>query len=238
MGLEPIQPVEISGSRKILKHKVHAEDIDLNNPVDLIVVLVKQNAARCCIPGNNRIATLKASQLWNVVPGEIIKVQPDKQWYFSGHPYISGELISSHLDINLLNLIPLSIEKQDNWNPEEELWRDESQEFEDWEKEILELGIRPEFEFEHILPGEDPENMDSDPIIEANELASQGNLQEARTILMEILEVDLWFLDTHAHLGNLKFTHAPAHAMCHFEVGVKIGELSTGENFNGVLSWG
>ena len=64
MGLEPIPPVKIPGSsRKILKHKAQAEDIDVKGPVDLIVVSVKQNAARCCILDNNRIITLKASQL-------------------------------------------------------------------------------------------------------------------------------------------------------------------------------
>lgn len=37
---------------------------------------------------------------------------------------------------------------------------------------------------------------------------------------------------------GLVFDHTPAGALRHYEVGVRIGQLSLGEGFNGVLSWG
>jgi tetratricopeptide (TPR) repeat protein len=55
---------------------------------------------------------------------------------------------------------------------------------------------------------------------------------------MELLESDPRCLDAHCHLGNLSFDHRPELAIKHYEVGVRIGELSLGEQFNGVLPWG
>ena len=45
-------------------------------------------------------------------------------------------------------------------------------------------------------------------------------------------------LDAHAHLGNLVYDRRPEDAIRHYEVGVRIGELSLGDDFDGVLLWG
>jgi hypothetical protein len=55
---------------------------------------------------------------------------------------------------------------------------------------------------------------------------------------MELCQSDLRCLDAHAHLGNLEFDHTPKVAMRHYEVGVRIGELSLDPNFDGLLLWG
>jgi hypothetical protein len=55
---------------------------------------------------------------------------------------------------------------------------------------------------------------------------------------MKLCETDLRCLDAHAHLGNLAFDHAPKEAIRHYEAGVRIGELSLGREFDGVLPWG
>ena len=55
---------------------------------------------------------------------------------------------------------------------------------------------------------------------------------------MNLLSADLRCLDAHAHLGNLAFDHEVEKAIRHYEVGVRIGELSLGENFEGLLPWG
>ncbi len=55
---------------------------------------------------------------------------------------------------------------------------------------------------------------------------------------MSLLAADLRCLDAHAHLGNFAFDHSPEEAIRHYEVGVRIGDLSLGEGFNGVLHWG
>lgn len=48
--------------------------------------------------------------------------------------------------------------------------------------------------------------------------------------------IDLRCLDAHAHLGNLMFDGFPEKAIIHYNIGMKIGELSLPEDFNGVAS--
>jgi hypothetical protein len=55
---------------------------------------------------------------------------------------------------------------------------------------------------------------------------------------MDLCQTDLRCLDAHAHLGNLAFDRGPKDAMRHYEAGYRIGELSLGEGFDGVLPWG
>lgn len=49
--------------------------------------------------------------------------------------------------------------------------------------------------------------------------------------------MDLRCLDAHARLGNMLFQHSPQWGISHYEVGVRIGELSLGDGFDGVLGW-
>ena len=60
----------------------------------------------------------------------------------------------------------------------------------------------------------------------------------ARELLMEVLCTDLRCIDAHAHLGNLELEHSPERAMTHYEMGIRIGELSLPPGFDGVLVWG
>jgi hypothetical protein len=131
-----------------------------------------------------------------------------------------------------------SLEPSGTWDPGEEYWGEEGDAIDDWAQTIIAHGPRPEFEMEQVLPGADPNDPDVDPIIESNDLKDAGDLAGARRILMGVLEVDLRCLDAHAHLGNLVFDHTPQEALRHYEVGVRIGELSLGEDFTGVLGWG
>ena len=55
---------------------------------------------------------------------------------------------------------------------------------------------------------------------------------------MELCEADLRCLDAHAHLGNLAFDTWAEVAIRHYEVGVRIGELSLGRDLDGLLPWG
>lgn len=52
------------------------------------------------------------------------------------------------------------------------------------------------------------------------------------------LRMTLRCLDAHSHLGTLVFDDWPHHAIRHYEVGLRIGELSLGDHFTGVLAWG
>lgn len=55
---------------------------------------------------------------------------------------------------------------------------------------------------------------------------------------MKLCDADLRCLDAHAHLGNFVFDHRPKEAIRHYEAGVRIGELSLGPAFDGLLPWG
>ena len=71
---------------------------------------------------------------------------------------------------------------------------------------------------EQVRPGNDPEDFDSDPIFEANELKEMGDRAGAEEILNKLLEADLRCLDAHAHLGNQLFRTSPDWALRHYEV--------------------
>jgi hypothetical protein len=239
LGLEPYPAATQKHAHHKRQHKAADNDLDLSNLVQLVALSVKERVARCRLLGSNRVIILRASRLWDVVPGEIVTIKPRKQWRYAGHPYLSGEIKSTRLDVAELGLVPLRLEELGMWDPKEEYWGEEDEPVDEWAKPIIAYGPRPEFEMEQVLPGADP---DGDPfedsIINSNTLKDNGDPSGAKKILMEICQADLRSLDVHAHLGNFFFDSMPAKAIRHYEVGLRIGELSLGDGFNGVLHWG
>jgi hypothetical protein len=238
LNLDPFPPEMQVPSPRRQQHKATADDLDLSKPVELIALSVKERAARCRLLGSDRVITLRASRLWDVVPGEIVTVKARKQWRYGGHPYLSGEIQSTRLDVKALDLVPLGLENMGMWNPENEYWGEEGEPIEEWAKPIIACGPRLEFEMEQVLPGEDSDDSLNDPITRSNDLKDAGHGAEAVKILMELCQVDLRCLDAHSHLGNFFFDHSAQRAIRHYEVGVRIGELALGDDFAGVLSWG
>jgi hypothetical protein len=234
MGVEPYPPE----TRARTRPDSPAASLDLSGPVELAVLSVKQTTARCRWLGSGRMVTLRAGRLWDVVPGEIAKVRPGKQWQHARNPYLSGVIESARLDVAALGLVPLKLEEHGLWDPAEHYWGEEGEPIEDWAKPIIARGPRPEFEMEQVLPGEDPEDMFSDPITESNDRRGSGDTAGAYKILMDLCQADLRCLDAHAHLGNLAFDRMPKDAIRHYEAGFRIGELSLGEDFDGLLPWG
>jgi len=239
LGVQPARARTPSGSgSSVRRHKASEEDIDLSRPVDLVVVAVKERAARCRFIGSERVITLRAGSLGGVVPGQVVTVRANKHWRHNGHPYLSGKITSARIDAAALELTPLVLNELGAWDPAEAFWGEGDQPIDDWAKPIIARGPRPMFEMEQVLPGRDPEDLESDPILEANDLKEAGDTAGAQDILAQLLEVDLRCLDAHAHLGNLLFQTSPHWAIKHYEVGVRIGELSLGADFDGVLAWG
>lgn len=239
LGVDPPAPKRSRAAQaKVRKHKANDDDIDLKKPVDLIVLAVKERAARCRLVGSERVITLRASSLHRVVPGQITTVEPSKHWRHNGHPYLSGKIASTRVDAAALGLTPLALNEFGDWDPANEYWGEEGEPIEDWAKPIIARGPRPMCEMEQVRPGGAPADFDSDPILEANDLKAAGDTAGAQDILAKMLEADLRCLDAHAHLGNMLFRTSPHWALSHYEVGVRIGELSLGDEFNGVLAWG
>ncbi len=209
-----------------------------DSPVELVVLGAKQKSARCRALKSGLDITVRIPAKWDPVPGEIVVLRPNKQWTYAGHPYMSGAIESSRVDASALGLVPLKLEAQGVWDPEKHYWGEANDPIEDWAKPIIIWGPRREFEMEQVLPGEDPEDLDTDPIIESNELIGRGDYKGGRKMLMDLCEADLRCLDAHSHLGLLEFNSLPRLALRHYEVGVRIGELSLGEGFIDSLPWG
>jgi tetratricopeptide (TPR) repeat protein len=213
------------------------EEVDAARPVELVLLAVKERAARCYLLETGKAITLRATGIWRAAPGQVLTLRADRCWRWSGHPYISGEIECVRTDAAALKLTPLQLRERGVWDPKEEEWGEEGERLEEWARPIVAWGPRPMFEMEQILPGSDPEDFDSDPIIEANELKDAGDGKGAARLLGALLEADLRCLDAHAHLGSLWFASSPFWAVNHYEAGMRIGELSLDPHFDVVLPW-
>ncbi|MCX5907259.1 MAG: cytoplasmic protein [Deltaproteobacteria bacterium] len=188
LGLDPY-PSEIPAPpRKRRRPNAMADDFDLSKSVELIVLSVKKRVARCRPPGSDRVVTVRVSRVWGMAPGEIVTIKPRKQWRYAGHPYLSGEIESTRLDVAALGLVPLGLQSMGIWDPKEHYWGEEGEPIEEWTRPIIAWGPRPDFEMEQVLPGEDAEDPFSDPIMEANDLKDAGDHPGACKILMELCE--------------------------------------------------
>jgi hypothetical protein len=236
LGLKPL--THEAPSRKPRRHKAVEEELAASEPMDLVALAIRENAARCRLLVSGREVTLRSAGIWSAAPGEILKVRATKQWRYVGHPYLSGEIVGRRLDVGALGLLPLRIEEQGIWDPAQEYWGEEGKPLEEWARPIVARGPRPAFEMEQVLPGADRDDPDDDPILRASELREAGDPVGARRLLMDMLAADLRCIDAHAHLGNLSFDHGPEAALRHYEVGMRIGELSLVDDFGGVLPWG
>jgi hypothetical protein len=229
-------PAEASAAGRPAQRRGSGE-IESGRPRDLIVLARRSNALRCRMPGTYCELTLRTA-VRGEVPGEIITVLPSKTWTYAGHPYLSGKVQSSRLDVAALSLEPLCLSPEGDWDPEEEYWGEAGDPIDEWAKPIIAQGKRPAFEMEQVIPGADPEDYDSDPILEASELRAAGWLGAAEELLMRLLAQDLRCLDAHAHLGNIEFDYRPGQALRHYAVGLGIGALTLGKGFDGALPWG
>ena len=209
LGLAPYQAKVLASKHQKRQHMATTEDFDLRNSVELAVLSVKERAARCLLLGRDRIIMLRASEIWDLVPGEIVKVRSRKQWVYAGYSYLSGEIVSTRLDVAALGLVPLRLEEMGLWNPQEHYWGEEDEPIEEWAEPIIAHGPRPKFGMEQVLPNSDPDDPDSDPITESNYLKDAGDRMGALKILMDLCQSDLRCLDAHAHLGNFVFDGSP-----------------------------
>jgi hypothetical protein len=119
------------------RHKASEDDINMSKPVDLVVLAVKERAARCRLLGSERAITLRAGSLHRVVAGQIATVRPNKQWRHAGHPYLSGQIIGSRIDAVALGLVSLGLRERGAWDPAEQYWGEEDQPIEAWAKPII-----------------------------------------------------------------------------------------------------
>ncbi len=200
--------------------------------VEAVVLKLNQVSARMRILGDGSQVTFRSGDLWPVVPGQIVTLVIARRWSWRRDPYASGRVRDPRIDIPRLGLVPLPLAggdlvdvaaeyeppgRRDPWMP---LWR------------RLTSRPRASFEFDGIawgdLPGFEGED---NPTCRAAKLVEEGDEDEAYVLLMEALLLDLRCIDAHAHLGNLEFDDHPERAALHYEIGLRIGELSLPEGF-------
>jgi len=206
--------------------------------VDAVVLKVNQRSARVRVLGEDEPITFRSSDASSVVPGHLVTLIVKRRWRWRD-AYASGRIEDPRIDVERLGLVPLPLvggELEDlrrgyepfrRPEPYAPLWRE------------LTAKRRASFEMDPIawglFPGMDPED---NPTCDASELDKAGDREGARRLLMDVLCRDLRCIDAHAHLGNLEFDHAPQQAILHYEIGMRIGELSLPPGFDGVLMWG
>lgn len=67
----------------------------------------------------HKIITLRTPACYFTVQGQIVTVEPIKFWYFNGHPYLSGDIVSTRIDVEMLGLPLLTISEVGVWDPQE-----------------------------------------------------------------------------------------------------------------------
>jgi hypothetical protein len=116
MGLPPHpEPKPAAPSRK--RNGAVSPARNQGGAVDLVVLSVQKLAVRCRHLGSEERITLRAKRFWDLAPGEIVSVQPNKQWTYARNPYLSGEIESRRIDAGALGLRPLGLENCGMWDP-------------------------------------------------------------------------------------------------------------------------
>ena len=227
-------PIQAS-SRK--KPKAKEEDLVMGKKVDLVALAVKGNTISCRILGTDHVLTF-VRWLLRGSTGRDHHRGTEQEMALRRPPVRFRRDQGWCTDIPALGLTPLNLEEQGMWDPKDHYWGEPDEPIKPWARPIIKQGVGPEYKMEQVLPGWDFDDPDTDPILEAVDLKEAGDYKKAHRTLMDILAADLRCLDAHAHLGNLEFDHDPDTAVRHYDMGVKIGELSLGKDFGGLLPWG
>jgi len=217
----------------------HENETTVVTRAEAIVLKVNDHSARVRVLGEEGQITFRSADAWNVVPGHVVTLTIERRWTWHGDEYASGRIERPRIDVAKLALEPLPLDGGDSRDLREgrDPYRRRDPYAPLWRK--LTAKPRASFEFDGIawgaFPGDDP---DDNPTCDAAELVERGDIDGARALLMDTLLRDLRCLDAHAHLGNCEFDRSPLRALPHYEIGMRIGELSLPRDFDGVLEWG
>ncbi len=205
---------------------------------DAAILRVNRQSARVRILGDVGEMTFRFGDVSKVAPGQVATLVIDRRWRRHGDVYASGKVENARIDVVRLGLVPLPLKggQLDDVGASSEPYRRPDPYAPLWKK--LTAKPRPSFEFDGIawgvLPGLDA---GENPMCDAAELVEAGDRKGANEIVMEVLGTDLRCIDAHAQLGHLVFEHSPERAIVHYEIGVRIAELSLPAGFAGLLRW-
>jgi hypothetical protein len=209
--------------------------------LEAIVLKVNQLSVRVRIPSEDAQVTFRSGDAADVVPGHLVTLVVDKRWTFRGAGYASGRIENPRIDVARLGLTPLPLHIFDtdyDLRTAYEPFRSPDPYAPTWR--ALTAQPRTAYDMDPIAWGAFPDAKDVEENLtcDAADLAEGGDEEGARALLMNALLRDLRCIDAHVHLGNLVFDRWPERAMIHYEIGIRIGELSLPPDFDGVLLWG
>jgi hypothetical protein len=187
--------------------------------------------------GSDERITLRAKLFGDLARSEIVSVRPNKQWTYAA---IRISLGRSNPDGSMpvhSTSVHFAWSSATCGTRRRSIGAKTANRSRIGQSRSLLAAPRPQFEMQQVLPGEDPDDPFSDPITESNDYKDAGDFAGAEKLLHDMCEADLRCLDAHAHLGNLDFEHRPKEALRHYEIGMRIGELSLRADFDGVLLW-
>lgn len=150
-------------------------------------------------------------------------------------PWVYPRFASVTIDVGP----PLALQPMGDWDPTEEYWGEPGEPLDPLSEEVFAAGVRPCFEMEQVIPGVEPDDWDTDPIVEAADLHRAGYDRQATRLLEGLLAVDSRCIDAWGHLGLIVFdTKGPGAAAKLYDTGVAMAERSLPDEFTGVLPWG
>lgn len=225
---------------QIVRARDGGDDALPARPVTAIVLKVGAHDARVRLVDSDEEVTLKSASVQTIVPGHFITIRIAKRWSWSGHPYMSGEVLSWRIDASGLGLDPLGVEVAgmsdlaesvqgfEDPDPYAPLWRQ------------LTANPRPTLQFDEAALGPpfDKRAPDADPVADAADLIHAGEMSEAHGLLNDTLYGDLRCTDAHADLGIIALRFDRHLALEHYRVGIAIAELSIPPGFDGAILWG
>jgi len=198
--------------------------------------------ARVRVLATGEQITVRARDLWHVMPGHVVTLALQRRWRHRGQLYAEGEVSEVRIDVPALGLLPLRVEERGAFIAESATEAADVADLADMAEALQELRARltatprVAYEMEQVLPGT-AAGSGFDPILAAVDRKRRGDVAGAVRLLMDLLTEDLRCLDAHAHLGNLVFPSYPEHALIHYEIGAAIGEHALGPTFAGALPW-
>jgi hypothetical protein len=176
---------------------------------------------------------------YSVAPAQFVDVALTKQWTWSGTAYSVGRIERVWTDVPALGLAPLPLEDQGehDLNQIHEPFELTDPYGEMWHR--FASMPRRAFEFSGIAwgAGVGVEPTDDGACLVAD-AAEMSDPTTARKLLMKALAADLRCIDAHAHLGIMAFHHRPEDAIIHYDIAIRIAELSLAPDFKGLLPWG
>lgn len=197
---------------------------------------------RVCVLATGEQITVRARDLWHVMPGHVVLLTFERRWQHRNQLYAVGEVSEAHIDVPALGLPPLRVEERGALNvsgaPAHAAGQGAAGEPEELQQLRAQIRAteRTAYEMEQMLPGA-VAGSGADPVLNAIARRKSGDVNGAVQLLMDLVAEDLRCLDAHAYLGNFVFPTYPEHALIHYDIGVAIGDHALGPGFAGALPW-